>query len=614
MSVQHSPEGQQPPRSGLLLLQALILAVFCVFTLRLWYLQVHKGAEFDRLAQENQLRRELLYAPRGLLRDSRGKLLAVNRPAYALALVREDCKDIKATLEQVSSWTGIPLKSIQEKFDRDRRKIKPFQALILAPDISPDLLAVLEANALFWPGLEIVILPKRYYPQGPLMAHILGYVAEANEAEMSKDKTLVLGDTVGKQGLELVLEKRLRGKKGLLQTQVDATGRILKKKNLRLPSSGEHISLSLDLDIQAHAAKQLKGKAGAVVVMDPDSGRLLALVSEPSFDNNSFAGGLTPDEWIALRDDPRHPLQNRAIQSVYPPGSVWKPLMAGVGLRENMIDPEDTIYCPGHYKLGRRVFRCWKKGGHGRVNLRKALVESCDVYFYKLGERLGVDRISKFAKEAGFGGLTHIDLPHEKPGLVPTREWKRKRFNEPWQGGENLNMAIGQGFTLVTPLQVARFISALVNGGTLYKPNLLRDSPAEAQGTLPLNDEQRNLIIEAMVETVEGERGTARRLRRKDARIGGKTGTAQVVKLMAEYEDSETEEIPYKYRDHAWMASFGEKNGKRYVVVALVEHGGHGSSAAGPVVKAMYDFLFDPKRTPPEPKPSAQPQNPVPPQ
>ena len=267
--------------------------------------------------------------------------------------------------------------------------------------------------------------------------------------------------------------------------------------------------------------------------------------------------------------------------------------MTGAGLSNNMINLKEKVHCPGFTKLGSHVFRCWRRGGHGPVDLDTALIQSCDVYFYKLGERLKVDRISEYAFKSGFGNRTGIELPHENPGLIPTRRWKRKRFGERWQGGENLNLAIGQGYTLVTPLQVARYIAAVINGGKLMKPLLLKDAEPVVQGRLPLNPEQLEIIRNAMVQTVDNPRGTARRLRMRGAVIGGKTGTAQVVRLTDKLKGMKDEDIPYKFRDHAWMASFGEKDGKKYVVVTMVEHGLHGGSGAGPVCKAVYRLLFD---------------------
>lgn len=577
-----------------MLLQALIMALFCAFALRLWYLQVHKGDQFAQKARENRLRQEFVYAPRGLLYDRDGVLVAVNEPAYALGLIREDVADIEKTLRQVSEWTGQDIAELRDIYRQGRKKVKPFDRIILAPDLSFDLLSSIEAGSHRWPGLEIMVRPRRNYPQGPLLSQILGYVAEANDEEIARNPDLQLGDTVGKQGIEYVLESRLRGRKGLRQMEVDASGRLLNEKQVSLPGSGQNVTMAIDLDLQRFATEAMEnlGHAGAVVVMEPYTGQVLAMVSTPTFDNNAFASGLTPEQWAALRDDPRHPLQNKATQGIYPPGSTFKLLVALAGLHEGVIDPSETVFCGGEIKFGRRVFRCWNKHGHGRVDFRRGLVESCDVYFYEMGNRLGVDRIEAFAKASGFGSITGIDLPHEKGGLIPSRDWKLQRFGERWQGGENLNFAIGQGYTLVSPLQLARFTSALLNGGFLLKPLLVDSDEPIVQGRLPAAPQHIKMVLDSMVATVDLDRGTARRLRRPDARMGGKTGTAQVVKLKTEDRGKKTEEIPYEFRDHAWLVSWGVKDGKAVVIACLVEHGGHGGEAAGPVSRAIYDYLF----------------------
>lgn len=586
---------QQPPKQGLLLLQILILALFCAFAFRLWYLQIHKGEEYAAKAKENQLRQESIFAPRGLVRDRNGELLSVNEPAYALGLVREDCKDVSGTLEQVCRWTDIPVSELKALYRKGRKRVKPFEPLILASDLTFEQMAVIEANKLHWPGLEIRIRPRRQYEYGVLMAHLLGYVAEANEAEMEKDGELALGDEVGKQGLEFMLEKQLRGTKGLRQFEVDVNGRKLDERVLKKPKAGQEVALSIDLGLQKLITDWLEGEAGAVVVMDADTGQLHALVSSPSFDSNAFSSGLSSEQWKELRDNPMHPLQNRAIQSVYPLGSVFKLAVGGAGLANDMVDLNETVFCSGSLRLGRRVFGCWRKGGHGKVDFERALVESCDVYFYKLGKKLGVDRMSAFAMACGYGMKTGIQLPHEKAGVIPTKEWKLKRFGERWQGGDDFNMSIGQGYTQVSPIQVARFVAAMINGGRLLKPLLLKDDKTVVLGKVPLGSEELALIKNVMRKTVTGDRGTARRLRTKGVDVGGKTSTAQVVRLTDELRKLKDEEIPYKYRDHAWMAAYAEKDGRRFAIATLVEHGMHGSSGAGPVVKAVIEYLFNGK-------------------
>ncbi len=592
MSSLYDFQEQHVPRMGLVLLQVLILALFCAFTLRLWYLQVHRGEEFSQKARDNQHRTEQVYAPRGNILDRGGRLVAVNEPAFALALVREDCRDIQATLAQVGEWTGTPLERLQDVYKRGRKRAKSFEQIIIVPNLTFEQVAVIEANHSDWPGLEIVIRSRRFYKYGELLAHILGYVGDASEDDLEKDSSLALGDFVGKNGIEIMLERRLRGLKGLRDVEVDATGRRLSETLVNKPKYGEDIVLSIDLGLQTSLTRNMEGKTGSVVVMDADTGELVALVSHPSFDSNAFTAGLTPDQWKVLRDDPRHPMQNRATQSVYPPGSVFKLVMAGAGLSENMLDPRDTVFCQGSLALGSHVFRCWRRGGHGTVDLRRALVESCDVYFYKLGMRLGVDRISRFAFAGGFGSPTGVDLPHEKGGNIPTREWKLKRFGAKWTKGEDLNFAIGQGYTQVSPLQVARYIGALVNGGSLLKPSLVHGAAPEVQGRLPLTDAQRGLITAAMVETVVSPSGTCHRILTPGVNAGAKTGTAQVVRLTDELTALPESKIPYELRDHAWMAGFAEQGDRRYVVVAMVEHGLHGGSGAGPLVKTAINYLF----------------------
>lgn len=415
-------------------------------------------------------------------------------------------------------------------------------------------------------------------------------MAEANEQELAADPYLALGDTVGKQGLEYVFEQRLRGHKGLYNVEVDVLGRSLGKTLVEEPQNGENLQLCLDTKLQKQLAALLGDQTGSIVVMEPQTGRLLALVTNPSYDNNVFVGGLSQKDWVALRDDPFHPLQNRAIQSVYPPGSVWKLMMAGLFLKEG-ISPSFRVVCTGAVKLGNREFRCWRKGGHGAVDMIQSLLHSCDVYYYVLGEKLGIDRIESFAKACGFGAPTGIDLPHEKSGLVPSRAWKKRRSGEAWYRGETLNVSIGQGYTLVTPLQMANFVSSLLNGGKLMKPQLLVDAKPEVRGNIPFSEEARKLVLEGM--RVTADVGTAKVLRRTDAVIGGKTGTAQVVKIrMVGERRQRTAEMAYLERDHAWIASYGRKDGKDVVVVVMLEHGGGGSSAAGPVARDVYNILY----------------------
>lgn len=588
-SIEIGSEGYQPPKVGIFLLYGLVALVFLLFVLRFWYLQILRGEEFAQKAYANRTRQERVYATRGIILDLKGRLLAENRPAYVLTMIREDCPDIPATLAQVSQWTDIPLPALRAKFMQDRIRVKSFQPQIIATDVPFEKVQDIEQKIYQWPGLTVETRQRRYYPIGPLFAHILGYVTDASERELKADDKLALGDIVGKQGLELVLEKHLRGTKGQNSVEVDVLGRQLKKLQEEPPQAGENIRLSLDIDLQRAASEALGENAGAVVVLEPYSGTVRALVTHPSYDNNIFTTTLSQKDWLALVDDPRHPLQNRAIQSVYPPGSVWKLMMAGL-LLEQKIDPKAVVVCNGQVTLGTHTFRCWKKGGHGAMNMMQSLVHSCDVYYYEMAQRVGIDNLERFAKSCGFGSPTGIDLPHERSGLVPGREWKKRRFGEPWQRGETLNVSIGQGYTLVTPVQMAVFVGALINDGKLLKPSLIESEEPEVKGMLPIPAEHRNFILEGMRVTAAS--GTARRISRPDAIMGGKTGTAQVVRINERR--LRTHEMEYQHRDHAWLTSWGAKDGQTYVVVVMVEHGGGGSSTAGPIVAKVYEALFGP--------------------
>jgi len=593
MRLESEAPQQHAPRSGLILLQALVLGIFCLFTLRLWYLQVHKGGKFADMARDNQLRQVLINSARGRILDKNGVPMAISEPSFALGLVREDCEDVDATLAKVSQWTGVDKTVLAETFKRGKKRVKPFEPLTLITDLSYESLARIEANSMLYPGLHIVIRQKRFYPTGALMSHVLGYVAEANEEELEKNPQLSLGDSVGKQGLEYSLEDTLRGSKGRKQVEVDAFGRQHNEQILEPPQAGKDVTLSIDANLQRVCTQLLEGQAGAIVVMEPESGKIRAMVSEPSFDNNMFVLGVPGDKWRELRDDPRHPIQNRVTQGVYPPGSVFKLLMAAGGLSQGAIKPGDVVSCPPSYRVGNREFHDWKKSGFGALDLRGALIHSCDVFFYKLGDRMGIDRIHEYALASGFGARTGIDLPHEKAGLIPSKEWKRKRFGAAWSRGETVIASIGQGYVLTSPLQVSRYLSALVNGGKLMKPELVETEAPQVDGTLPLKDADRQFILDAMVATVE--HGTGKSVYRPDVITGAKTGTAQVVKLINADVRVKGKFMPYEQRDHAWMASWGKKDGKVYVVVCIVEHGGgHGGEICGPIERKIYEQLFGP--------------------
>lgn len=585
--IEVASDGYQAPRKGIIFLYCCVAFIFLLFVMRFWYLQMLKGKDFVRMADSNRTRSEQVYATRGIITDVKGKLLAENRPAYCLTITPEDCPDIGATLAQISMWTDVPIDFLHSRYKREMRSFEP-QVLVL--DIPFEKVANIEQQLYQWPGVDIVTRQRRYYPEEDNFAHILGYVSEASENEIDKDPDLSLGDIVGKQGIEVEFEKYLRGTKGKNRVEVDVLGRQLYTHREISPQAGENIVLSIDADLQDVAREALGEESGSVVVMEPDTGKIRALLTTPAYDNNLFTSRLSHDDWEQIRDDPRKPLQNRTIQSTFPPGSVWKLMMAGLFLEQG-IKPNETIFCRGSVTLGNRVFRCWRTGGHGSVDMLRALVQSCDSYFYEMSLKVGIDNIERYAKACGFGHITGIDLPHERAGLVPGKEWKRARFKESWQRGETLNVSIGQGSTLVTPLQMAVFTSALLNGGKLMKPIVLESEAPVLKSEIPMPEKDRDFIVEAM--RITAEEGTARRIKRRDAFMGGKTGTAQVVKLGERRKKKH--EMAYHHRDHAWITTFGKKNDQTYVVVVMVEHGGGGGANAGPVAAKMFEALFGPE-------------------
>ena len=594
MEIQFEGDGFQPPKHGLLILQILIGFYVFVFLVRIWYLQILQADKYSKLAQDNRYREVSLYASRGFIFDKKGVLLARNEVAYALAFVREDSRNIPQTLAKISEWTDIPIEELEVKYKRAIYKSKPFQPVILVADIPFHQVARIEAMSHEYPGIRIMTRPRRYYPVNTIYSHILGYVAEVNDKELDRDPALRVGDFIGKQGIELYLERTLRGEKGVSRREVDASGRILLEEVLKKPLSGKNLTLSVDTVLQQKVWDILGDKRATVVVMNPFTGKILTLVNRPSYDNNLFTRKLTNEEWVKIRDDERNPLHNKAVQGAYPPASVWKIPMVTM-LLERGVDPNESVRCTGEITVGNQTFRCWHKGGHGQVNMRRSVIVSCDVYYYLMAERYGIQYLSDKAKEYGFGQRLGLSLPYEHPGIVPSPEWKKARFKRNWHKGETINFSIGQGYTLVTPMQVASFLSGLINGGKEIRPSFLEYEEPEVIRQLPIQEKHRLAILEYMVDTVASSEGTARILRTPGVLVGGKTGTAQVTKLrIIDGRRVKAHELPEKFRDHAWMAAYATKDDQTYVIVVLIEHGGGGGAVAGPVAKAIIDILFSP--------------------
>ncbi len=583
----------------------VLIFFFAVLVSRLWYLQIQQGDKYRQLADNNRVRYVEVVPPRGNIFDCKGREIVTNRPSFNVVLSREDSGLNDELLKKMASILGEDVSVLLARI-RKMAGTPGHIPIRLAEDIDWDKVAFIENNRLELPGIRIEVVPRRIYHYGNLASHIIGYLGEINERELKASAAGVYrgGDLVGKMGLERLLEKDLRGEKGREYMEVNALGFEQKYLKSVEPLPGDDLKLTINMDLQRVAEDTMaaQDKAGAVVAVEVNSGRLLVAASAPALKLDEFVGGISYKAWQAMLDNSRHPLTNKVVQGQYPPASTYKLVTALAGLAEGVITPDTIFYCPGYYRLGNRTYHCWKHAGHGAVNLIQALAQSCDVYFYHVGQLLGVDRLAIYAGKLGFGRKTGVEMQGERPGLVPTAAWKMRRYNRPWQEGETLTVAIGQGFDLVTPLQLCMMTATIANGGTLYKPGLIesiRDPSGrlveqfepQVSGRLTGQSANLKIIREAMVDAVNSRHGTGRSARLKGITVAGKTGTAQVVRLR-QFKHMREEDVPYKYRDHAWFTCFAPAENPEIAVTVLVEHGMHGGSAAAPVARAVLQAYF----------------------
>jgi penicillin-binding protein 2 len=592
---------------------AFMIFVFCVFFVRLFQLQLIEGERLGRLSANNSVRPVRLEAPRGDILDREGRTLATTRPAFGVQVIPNDLRQRERTIGALGVLLDGDAAALDEQIGEPSGR-RRFQPVRLAGDITYDQLARVESHRFALPGVITDVEPRRHYVEGDLAAHLLGYIGEIQRRQLEQRaySSYRPGEVIGQAGIETLLQQDLRGRQGGRNLVVDVAGRILKELDEELPVPGRTVTLTLDLDLQRAAEEGFlpdvlgePGKLGALVAMDVRNGDVLAFVSEPSYDPNDFAGGIDAETWEQLTTDEWRPIQNRAISGQYPPGSAYKPIVAAAALQERVIDPEERVFCPGHFRLGRRTYRCWRREGHGLVDLRDAIKGSCDVYFYQLGLKIGIDRLAVIARGFGLGRRTGIALGQEQPGLVPTSAWKEKRIGEVWMKGETVSASIGQGFNLVTPLQMAVAYAAIANGGKVLRPRIVLSAEArdgsvtpgpapEVRGTLPVDPAHFARVVDALEAVVGEEGGTARRARIPGVRVAGKTGTAQVVRLKRT-EDLEEDEVPFQFRDHAWFVGFAPVEAPELVVATLVEHGGHGGSAAAPITQRVLATYFEKK-------------------
>ena len=587
------------PHARVGVLGFLIAVIFVLLMFRLWSLQILDGNNLRSLSENNRLR--LIRTPplRGVIYDRRGQLLVDNRPAYDVVLVPEDTPDMQKTMDELSKYVASGENFSGKITARDLRR-PSYEGVVLAKDVSWSTITAVETHQLDIPGVSIEVSTRRYYPENGFAAHILGYVGEVNPRELAQFAGYRMGDLIGKFGIERKWESVLRGKGGGQQIEVDATGRRLRVLGAVEATAGQSLVLTLDAELQYKAEELLKEKEGAIVVLDVHNGEVLAMASRPAFDPNAFARGITIEEWREITKNPLHPLSNRAIQGQYPPGSTFKVVMAAAALEKGLISPATRFHCSGGLPFGRRVFRCWKKRGHGSVDLRQALAQSCDVYFYQLGQRLGINTIAEYARRFGMGAPLGVPLDHEVGGIIPDVAWKRQRLGAPWFPGETLSVAIGQGYVTATPLQMAVVAAAVANGGTVYRPHLLKrilgddgepikEYETEVIKRTGVDPRILAIIRDGMRDVVNAPNGTGKKAQLPDILVAGKTGTSQVISGTK----GKGTALPRQYRDHAWFIAFAPADAPEIAVACLLEHAGEGGgAAAAPVVKEVLETYF----------------------
>lgn len=577
----------------LIVLKIGLLLVMALLTVRVWHLQIREGAYYRDLSENNRTRSVTLEPARGLIYDRNGIVLANNAPSFSLYVTLEDVKDRAALIERLTRLVGLDEAELRKKLVVRGDKLMPRK---LKGGLTLREAALIESHRLDLPGVMIRAESERNYPGGIIAAHVLGYVGEvtADQLERPEFADLHQGSLVGQYGVEKTYDRFLRGRVGQKVIETDALGHETRTVSVQKPQAGDDLYLTIDVRLQRLAEQLLGEEAGAIVALGPTTGEVLASASRPTFDPNVLSRELPPKQWEDIVQDEGHPLTNRATQGQYPPGSTFKIVMAAAALETHTVDPSTKIRCTGGYQFGRRLYRDWKAGGHGLMDVTEAIVDSCDVYFYTVGQRMGIDTIASYAVQFGLGRETGIELPSERVGVIPSTAWKEKARGEPWLPGETVSASIGQGYVTVTPIQMAHLIGTVGNQGVSIGPRLvkavmeratgrLQELPPRTLGRLPVGAQTLEIIRNALAGVVT--EGTATRAKSSLVSIAGKTGTAQTAALRTGPED----EIPKKFRDHAWFVSYAPADAPRIAVAVLVEHMGHGGSAAAPLAKQMIE-------------------------
>ncbi|MFN7994488.1 MAG: penicillin-binding protein 2 [Bryobacteraceae bacterium] len=562
------------------------VAIFLFLITGFWALQVQNPQLYNEQAERNRIKALPIPAPRGKILDRDGRVIVDNHSSYSLILTRENLKP--EHLDTIADGLNLDRHDLRTRVQRYTSRPK-YDPIIIKEELSPSELAFVESHRDFFPEMELIHAQRRLYPQNGMAAHVIGYTGEISEQELDSPDFAKYspGDVIGKFGIEREYNDLLTGVDGERQVVVDNRGRTRELLGTKEAIPGKDLQLTLDLDLQAVAELAMDGRNGAVVAMDPRTGEVLAMVSRPTFDPNKFAVRIKSSDWKEIADNPDHPLLDRAIQAQLAPGSTFKPLVAIAGLESGTIDDKFTVHCPGGASFYGHYYKCHLKGGHGAVSLHKGIVQSCDVYFYNVGNKTGIDKLAFYASQAGLGQKTGIDLPHEAEGVVPSSEWKIRNFRQKWYAGETISVSIGQGALTVTPMQLARAYSWLSNGGTWYQPHLVKGDKYQ-EHKWPLSPDNVEKVI-AGTYGVVNEGGTGGRARLPGLEVCGKTGTAQLAsnEFLKGKKGKE-------FEDNAWFVGFAPRQAPEIVIVALFEHGGHGQFAA-PIVRDVMKAYFDKK-------------------
>jgi penicillin-binding protein 2 len=580
------------PRTRLTVISYSIVGLMALLLLGFWKLQIVNSDRYSQLAERNRVRSIPIIAPRGAMLDRYGRVIVDNYPSFSVLLLRDDPQQVERLLPQIADGLSMTLDDIEQQIDA-AKALAHFQPIVIKPEATPGDIAFIESHRADIPVLEMLMVHRRRYPRGGFMAHVSGYVGEVSSDQIEESGGRYRpGDIVGKAGLERQYNEHLMGVDGMRRSVVNSVGREVGRLEQTDAVPGKPIRLTIDYDLQLVAEEALVGKKGAVVAIDPKSGEVLAMASQPSYDPNDFAIRISKDEWQVLNEDPERPLLDRSIQAQLAPGSVFKIIMATAMLESKALPANYHVFCPGSAEFYGRVFHDWDKNGHGDVDLHKAIVHSCDVFFYNVGKQLGIDRISFYGGNLGLGRKTGIDVPGEETGLMPSEAWKQRVFHQKWYPGETISVAIGQGAIAATPIQLAYMIGGVIMGGRFHQPHLLLSDKAAPEIDFPISDSTVDTVTEGMYGVVNEPGGTAGASKLPGIELCGKTGSAQVISEQGLKRVGKKADL----RDNAWFVGFAPRQNPEIVVAVLVQGGEHGASAAAPIAKNVVKAYYDKKQ------------------